>query len=62
MIVDVLDDHIKNNAIYISYRKRVPYSNKVDKVSLNMIVSKNFIENPPQEEKEETSKEEVPHG
>lgn len=64
VIVDVLEDNMKDNAIYISYRKRVPYSNKVDKVSLNMIVSKDFIEHPPQEEKElkETKKEEVTHG
>ena len=58
VIVDILEDDIKENAIYISYRKRVPYSKKVEKISLNMIVSKNFIENPPQEE----IKEEVTHG
>lgn len=61
VIVDVLEDNIKDNAIYISYRKRVPYSNKVDKVSLNMIVSQNFIENPPEEETD-TSKEELTRG
>jgi hypothetical protein len=58
VIVDVLEDNIKDNAIYISYRNRVPYASKVDKISLNMIVSKNFIDNPPQEE----TKEEVTYG
>jgi hypothetical protein len=59
VIVDILEDNIKDNAIYISYRKRVHYSNKVEKISLSMIVSKNFIENPP---KDETKREEVTHG
>jgi len=59
VIVDILDDNMKNNAIYLSYRKRVPYIKEIEKVSLNMIVSQDFIENPP---KEETLKEEALHG
>jgi len=59
VIVDIVEDQMKDNAIYISYRKRVPYGNSVDKISLAMIVSQDFIENPP---KEETLKEEALHG
>lgn len=62
VIIDILDERIKNNAVYISYRKRVPYSNKVDKVSLNMIVPDAFIEYPVSSDKAEYHHEERSHG
>ena len=50
VIVDILDEKMENNALYVSYRKRVRHSPKVEKVSLNMIVPQSFICNKKKEE------------
>lgn len=36
IVVDILHDDIKQNAVYVSYRARTRYTNKLDKVSLQM--------------------------
>jgi hypothetical protein len=61
LIVDILDDTMKNNAIYLSYRSRVPYIEEIDKVSLNMIVSEDFIEHS-KEDEEHLETSEATHG
>jgi len=43
VIVDILEENMDNNAVYVSYRKRVRHSPKVEKVSLSMIVPKDFV-------------------
>ena len=60
IIVDILDDRMTHNALYLSYRARVPYIEEIEKVSLNMIVSEDFIEKKEEDKPLETS--EVPHG
>ncbi len=34
IVVDILDDDIKNNAVYVSYRKRIPYYHDIEEFSI----------------------------
>lgn len=42
VIVDILDDDMKKNAVYVSYRTRLSASKNVQQSKLNMYVPKNF--------------------
>lgn len=57
VIVDILEEEMADNVIYISYRSRAPYTKLIEKVSLDMLVPSSLIENPPK--KKETQKEET---
>ncbi|MCF6244401.1 MAG: DUF2169 domain-containing protein [Sulfurovum sp.] len=43
VIVDILDEDMQNNAVYVSYRTRIPSSKDVTACTLNMIVPKEFL-------------------
>lgn len=43
VIVDILEDDMSKNALYISYRTRIPASSDIDECTLNMLVPKDFI-------------------
>lgn len=49
VIVDILEEDMQKNSVYVSYRKRIRHSPKVEKVSLSMIVPKDFIANKEEE-------------
>jgi hypothetical protein len=44
IVVDILSEDMSENAIYVSYRARVPYLQSVEKISLSMVVPETFIE------------------
>ncbi|SFV51298.1 putative exported protein [hydrothermal vent metagenome] len=44
VVVDIRADEMSDNAIYISYRKRISASKHTKKITLDMIVSEEFIE------------------
>lgn len=50
IILELRSDDMKQNAIYMSYRKRVANSVKVKRVSLNMVVPQDFKSNTKKEE------------
>lgn len=43
VVVDILDDDMANNAVYLSYRRRVPHMKNISSISLEMIVSEKYI-------------------
>jgi hypothetical protein len=43
VIVDILDDDMQKNALYISYRSRTPIYEGINECKLNMIVPKDFL-------------------
>lgn len=43
VIVDLMEDEMKNNAVYVSYRTRISVGQKVTQSSINMYVPKDFI-------------------
>ena len=43
VIVDVLEDDMKKNAVYVSYRTRIPSSKSIEECKLNMIVPQDYL-------------------
>lgn len=43
VIVDILEDEMKKNAVYVSYRTRIPADDKVQQSSVNMFVPDDFL-------------------
>jgi len=43
VIVDILEDDMRKNGIYVSYRTRIPCAKNIKKSSLNMFVPKDFL-------------------
>ena len=42
VVVDLMEDNMTKNAVYISYRKRIPAGENVQQANLNMYVPKDF--------------------
>jgi len=43
VVVDVLEDAMQDNAVYVSYRTRIPSSKEVNQSSISMLVPEDFI-------------------